>query len=180
MSDWIPAPKIENALILFISLPSDHPEGEDLQSVLPMDLLRAIASQEQLTPYLFYDPPERGDDLDDALGSLAASFALAAQLPGCLGGQMFAACRRVFSRATVKKAVVVANPCNGLHITQLLHVFDALEITEIVVLINDPEIIAGFTALDADIFQSVDWEQKDLGKELNQYASHAAKQIRVL
>lgn len=103
MSDWMIIPDIENALIVFVEDPGDSAEGR----THIVEQLREAAATEGTTPYIFYSPPEMGEEINEWLAEFGERFAFAAQMPGSLGERMKFAFRRVLSRNTVKKAVII-------------------------------------------------------------------------
>ena len=109
--------------------------------------------------YVFFDPPERADEVDQWLMAHGDAFALAAQGDGDMGGRMRAALHRVFSRNTVRRAVVCGTDCPTVNQVFMESAFAALDRAQAVIGPTDSGgcCLLGMTRPMPFLFDEVDW-----------------------
>ncbi len=145
MSDHTSPPAIRDALLIFVKYPEpgrvktrlaagigDGPAADAYRRMAEHTLREALALEDAAL-YVFYDPPEREDEVAEWLAPLGGRFALAAQMDGDLGARMSAAFRRIFSRNTTQKVVVVGTDCPELDAQRIREAFAALDASPVVV-----------------------------------------------
>lgn len=152
MSDWIPAPKIENALIILMDIPD---LVEDYSGFAPLPWLEKIADQKNNSPYLYHERPDAGEIFEETLPDLAENFALLAQLPGNIYNIMFSGFRRIFSRVETKRAIVLTGDATRFSPDEIQKAFDALDNFDILLNVkSDDSILLGMNAFYQEIFQT--------------------------
>lgn len=104
MSDWIPVPEIENVLIVVTTLADT---AEAIVETPGFALLSGLKTWQGGSVYVFHDPPEAGEVLEDADAEMAERFALAAQMTDLRTEVCRDAFRRMFNRATVQRVVLI-------------------------------------------------------------------------
>lgn len=160
MSDWIPVPEIENVLIILARL-SDLPEEIAEAPVMP--LLDELKSWNGGSVYVFHDPPEAGEVLEDADPEMAARFALAAQMTDHRAEVCRDALRRVFSRATVQRVVLVNADHGDISVDQINGAFAGLQDTDIFWAGEWPgRFILGMRTYHGELFSDLNAAQSDL------------------
>lgn len=102
MSDWIPAPTIENVLIVLVDY-----AGETDQDARTLDQLLNLTGSRDFSSYVFFAPAEEADAAEEWLAPLEQHAAIAAQGFGSSTDNIAAALRRLFSRAVVQRVVLV-------------------------------------------------------------------------
>ncbi|MCX7719210.1 MAG: glycosyltransferase [Candidatus Sumerlaeaceae bacterium] len=131
-------PECESALLVFLRYPEP---GQVLlglvESLGPVMACRLYAHLARRTldearrvagvaRYIFFDPPDRADEVDQWLEAYSDAFALAVQSDGDPGERMRAALHRIFSRNTVRRAVAVTAECPTLNRQAIESAFSAL------------------------------------------------------
>jgi rSAM/selenodomain-associated transferase 1 len=132
-------PEFERALLVFVRYPepgqvltrlAESVGGEmacRIYDGLARQTLDEASRVADAARYVFYDPPECADEMDAWLRPHGDAFALAAQGDGDPGERIHAALHRVFSRNSVRRAVVIASDCPGLTVSVIEAAFRALD-----------------------------------------------------
>jgi len=174
--DWIPVPEIENVLIVMARLAEDPAE---IEQAPVMPLLQNLKSWTNGSVYVFHDPPEAGEVLEDVDAGMAAKFALAAQMSDDLVEACRDAFRRVFSRATVQRVVLVSANDAGMDLSQIDQVFGLLDQAEIVWMGEWPaRFILAMRSWHEEIFSDLELAGTDLRKRIEAIA--AARGLKFL
>lgn len=160
LSDWIPVPKIENVLIVLANLADD---AEALAESPALIFLEAVKNWKGATVYLFHNPPEAGELLEDVAPELAAEFALAAQMSDIRAEVCRDALRRVFSRAVVQRVVLVNADRGDMGVTTLAEAFTVLEGVDVVWAGEWPhQFMLGMRNFHSEIFTDIETAESDL------------------
>lgn len=162
MSDWIPVPEFENVLIIMADL-ADDPDAISEAPVMPF--LEQLKQWDGGTIYLFHSPPEAGEVLEDADPDMAARFALAAQMTDMISEACRDAMRRVFSRATVQRVVLLRSVSGTMTPQQIDGLFEKLSGADMVWAGEWPEQFAlGMKAYHGELFSDLNAAEMDLRK----------------
>ncbi len=176
MSDWIPVPEIENVLIVLAEL-ADNPG--DISQAPVMPLLDKLKQWHGGSVYVFHNPPEAGEVLEDAAPEMAAKFALAAQMSDWPGEVCRDAFRRVFSRATVQRVVLVSARAGDVTIDRIDQLFADLDHSEFLWAGEWPGRFAlGLRSFQPQIFSRADTDNFDLRKAVEEYAEQISLNLR--
>lgn len=178
MSDWIPVPEIENVLIVLATLAED---AETVAEAPVMSLLEELKNWNGGSVYVFHDPPEAGEVLEDADPEMAARFALAAQMSEMRAEVCRDAFRRVFSRASVQRVVLVHADAGDLESNQVDEVFGRLNSCDLVWLGEWPRrFMLGMRTYHGEIFSDLEAAESDLRKSVEAVAAEKSLKIQVL
>lgn len=140
-----PLPTVEQALIIFVQYPelgSANPRlsaeiGEQAATSVVKALaerqIAAAASTEGVSPYIYFDPPEREDEVAAWLAQYEDRCAFAAQPDGSPSDRILGAFRRIFSRNVTQKVIVIGTECPGLDAGTIREAFAALDTSDVVV-----------------------------------------------
>lgn len=162
LSDWIPVPEIEKVLIVLANLADD---AEALAEAPAMAFLQKVKSWKGATVYLFHNPPEAGELIEDAAPELAAEFALAAQMSDIKAEVCRDALRRVFSRAVVQRVVLVSADNGDIATINLDEAFSVLEEVDVIWAGDWPhQFMLGMCNYQPEIFADIKVAEKDLRK----------------
>jgi len=174
--DWIPVPEIENVLIVIARLAEDPVE---IEQAPVMPLLQKLKTWTNGSVYVFHDPPEAGEVLEDVDTEMAAQFALAAQMSDDLAEVCRDAFRRVFSRATVQRVVLVSANDPSIDLPEIDQAFTLLDQSDIVWLGEWPaRFIMAMRSYHEEIFSDLELAGADLRKQAEAIA--AAKGLKFL
>lgn len=162
MSDWIPVPEFENVLILMADL-ADEPEA--LAASPAMALCTELMDWQGGTLYMFHNPPEAGEILEDVDADLAARFALAAQMSDMLSEACRDALRRVFSRAVVQRVLLIRSSSGTITLDKIDALFKELETSDLIWAGEWPgQFALGMKAYHPEIFSDLNAADTDLRK----------------
>ena len=100
---------------------SDSPE--DIQAAPAMQLLEKLKAWSAGSVYVFHNPPEAGEILEDVDADMANRFALAAQMSDDRWEACRDAFRRMFSRAVVQRVVLVKDDDGTLDPARIDEIF---------------------------------------------------------
>jgi glycosyltransferase A (GT-A) superfamily protein (DUF2064 family) len=177
MSGFV-VPEIEQALIVFARYPEmteksqSNEVGQSRETAAQTTstdsgnrlfaLLDVISKMDEVSPYIFYTPAELMDEIEDWLSPYAERFALAAQMGDDPAEQIRNAFRRIFSRNSIRKAIMV-DACNGT--------LDEATITQGFRLLDTADVVAGPNASGNGIYllgmrQPYSWVFESLGGPL--------------
>ncbi len=177
MSDWIPVPEIENVLIVLATL-AETPEDSAAAPV--MALLEKLKTWHGAAVYVFHDPPEAGEVLEDVDPDMAARFALAAQMSDVKTEVCRDAFRRVFSRATVQRVVLLADDHGDIGVDRIDELFSALDGADLIWDGIWPNRFAlGMREFRAEIFSDLDAAEQDLRKTVEAFAVEQSLALRM-
>lgn len=168
MSDWIPVPEFENVLIIMAEL-ADTEEKILAAPVLP--LLNELKNWNEGTLYLFHNPPEAGEILEDVDADMAARFALAAQMADEPAEACRDALRRMFSRAVVQKVVIMGSDSGKGKLAEIGQLFLDLDHADMVWAGDWPgQYALGMKQYHGEIFSDLHAANQDLRKVVRDLA----------
>ncbi len=146
-----------------------------------MPLLEKLKAWQGGSVYIFHDPPEAGEVLEDADPDMAARFALAAQMSDMRAEVCRDALRRVFSRATVQRVVLVSVDNGDISVDRIDEVFASLSGADLVWDGNWPRhFVLGMRELRPEIFSDLNAAEMDLRKAIETVATEQSLVLREL
>lgn len=176
--DWIPVPEIEKVLIIIAELSDD---ADALAEAPAMKLLNKLKNWSGGSVYVFHNPPEAGEILEDVDAEMATEFALAAQMSDIAGEVCRDALRRIFSRAVVQRVVLVKDDAAQFDTGVIDSAFTALAEADLAWAGEWPSsFIAGFREFYPEIFSDVDAPDYDLRNRVAEVARARALQLSIL
>ena len=114
---------------------------------------------------MFHDPPEAGEVLEDVDPDMASRFALAAQMSDIRAEVCRDALRRVFSRATVQRVVLLSDRSGETTVEKINAIFSALEQSDMVWAGEWPwRFSMGMREFQGEIFSDLNSAESDLRK----------------
>jgi hypothetical protein len=156
MSDWIPAPEIENALLLFL----DFPEPQEMQNWTGTGWLAEVRQWPFAVVYIFSNDPERAEDWDMEHPDEAHGLAFAAQTGSSRAEKYHAAFRRIFSRANTRRAILIDGCPGAVRRERIEQLFGQLETTSAVYQETEADAgsatIIGLTRLTPVLFDGIE------------------------
>lgn len=168
MSDWIPVPEFENVLIVLAEL-AETPEA--IADAPVMGVLQQLKGWTNGTVYLFHNPPEAGEVLEDVDPEMAAQFALAAQMTDDPAEVCRDALRRVFSRSVVQRVLVVQVNEQGPSVEMIDRLFAELASADLVWAGEWPRNFGlGMKQYYGELFSDLESAKLDLRKIVTDYA----------
>jgi hypothetical protein len=167
--DWIPVPEIENVLIVLAALSEDPIE---IEAAPVMNLLARLKDWRGGSVYVFHQPPEAGEVLEDVDPEMAAKFALAAQMSDVRAEVCRDAFRRVFSRAAVQRVVLINDMQGRASLEEIDQLFHLLDSTDILWAGEWPGRFAvGMRSWHGEIFLDIEQAEINLRNTVEQAAS---------
>lgn len=180
-------PEIEQALIVF----AQYPEAGKVKPRLAADIgdeaaarvyeamlmkqLRMVAGMQGVSPYVFYRPEEMMDEIEEWLSPFSDKIAMAAQMGETVGERMRLAFKRIFSRNTIRKAIIISEDCPQIDEQVLVNGFGALDEKDFVIgpATNGGCYLLGMKSLQPWVFDEVPWaEEKMLDALLSSMNTH--------